>query len=464
MATVYAARIVGEASFEKLVALKLMLPHLARDEKFVRMFVDEARLAAQVQSPYVVATLDLGREGDQLFQVLELVLGASMRQLLDAQSERGGPLPIPVALALLTQAARGLADAHAARSMTGQALDLVHRDVSPHNVLVGIDGRARLSDFGVARAAARVGQTESGELKGKLAYASPEQLRGDPVDPRSDVFSLGIVAWEVLVGRRLFEADNPLAIVDKMTRQAIPRVDEMRPEVPASVADAVAAALVRGLDARLPSAAELAARLERGASEVGGLASTAEVAEVVRSLSGSWLADIEQTIVARAQEASMASGRPRRTRWFRGAAALVALTLAGWAVARWTRAADPPGAAVVEEAPSPPVVAAPRGPGPVGVAGAATDTPELVEAPDPEPVPGGEVAEPARAGPAASGMRGRRGTAAASPGMARGSAATSGPSAPLEPLRSLPSGPVPSEPPAARPSLLGLDAFDREGG
>jgi hypothetical protein len=167
----------------------------------------------------------------------------------------------------------------------------------------------------------------------------------------------------------------------------------------------------------------------------------------------------------------MASGRPRRTRWFRGAAALVALTLAGWAVARWTRAADPPGAGVVEEAPSPPVVAAPRDPGPVGVAGAATDTPAVVEAPGSDPVPEGEVAEPARAAPAASGARGRRGTAAAPPGMARGSAAasgaastTSGPSAPVEPPRGAPAGTVPSDPPAVRPSLLGLDAFDREGG
>jgi serine/threonine-protein kinase len=298
MASVYAARVLGEGAFQKPVALKLMLPHLARDEKFVAMFMDEAALAAQIQSPHVIATHDLGRDGaDTLYMALELVLGCTLRELGDAAEGTPGGVPLDVALTLLVHAARGLDDAHRARSATGEALDLVHRDISPHNVLVGLDGRARISDFGIARAVARTSQTETGELKGKLAYFSPEQLRGVPLDQRSDVFALGVVAWELLAGKRLFEADNPLLLADRIANAPIRHLDTVRRDLPPGVAGAIAAALVRDPEKRLASAGLLADRLVAAMAAGGNTpASPARVGEVVRRLGGERLSLLEKRI------------------------------------------------------------------------------------------------------------------------------------------------------------------------
>ncbi len=300
MAEVYAARVVGAESFAKLVALKVMLPHLSRDPKFARMFVDEAQLAAHIDSAHVVSTLDLGRDDrDGLYQAMELVLGASLRQLLDASET---PLAPGVALSILAELARGLADAHAARGPDGAPLGLVHRDVSPHNVLVGVDGRTRLSDFGVARAAASVSATESGELKGKLAYAAPEQLRGEVADARSDVFALGVVCWEVLAARRLFTAENPLALVDMMMTRPIPRLDEVRPELGRAIADVCAEMLVREREARSVTAAEIATRLGELARDAQGSSSREVVGALVRDRAGQPLIALEALIRARTNE------------------------------------------------------------------------------------------------------------------------------------------------------------------
>jgi len=298
MATVYAARVLGEGAFQKPVALKLMLPHLARDEKFVAMFMDEAALAANIQSPYVVATYDLGREGDEtLYMALEMVLGRTLRELGDAAESAGKAMPLDVALTILVHAALGLEDAHRAKNSSGEPLDLVHRDISPHNVLVGLDGRARIADFGIARAIARTSQTETGELKGKLAYFSPEQLRGQPLDQRSDVFALGIVAWELLAGKRLFEADNPLALADRIANAPIRHLDTVRKDLPAGAAAVIASALVRDPQKRLASASALAEQLS-AAMAMGGLsqASPARVGEIVRALGGDKLLALESRI------------------------------------------------------------------------------------------------------------------------------------------------------------------------
>jgi len=269
MAEVYAARIQGEAGFQKLVAVKRMLPHLASDSGFVDMFLNEAKLAAYVASPHVVQTLDLGRGSDgSLYIVMELVVGLSLAKILDMHP---GPLPLPITIELMAQAAQGLDDAHEATTPAGDALGLIHRDVSPHNILLGVDGRVRVTDFGIARAVHRPrAETNVRELKGKFSYMSPEQTRLKDLDKRSDVFSIGTVLWELLTARRLFMHRDPIQAVRLVQKKPIVPPHEVRPEVPQAISAVVLRALERDTRARYQSAGELALDLRRAARESWG--------------------------------------------------------------------------------------------------------------------------------------------------------------------------------------------------
>ena len=261
MAEVWAARVRGEGTFLKLVAVKRMHAHLAEDERFVRMFLDEAQLAVYVASPHVVETLDLGRsEEGSLYLVMDLVRGVPLHRLLGEVAKNRHVVPIEVAVDILAQAARGLDDAHKATTPTGDPLHLVHRDVSPQNILVGRDGRVRITDFGIAHAVRRRTETTVGELKGKLSYFAPEQV-GGKVDARTDVFGLGVVAWETFAARRLFRAKNAVELLDLVREMPIPPLNEIRPDVPPELAAVVARALERAPDDRWPSAAEFAEAL-----------------------------------------------------------------------------------------------------------------------------------------------------------------------------------------------------------
>ncbi len=260
MAEVFVGRMRGEGGFEKPVAIKRMLPALAEETRFVDMFLDEARIAAMVSSPHVVPTLDVGKDEDGLpYIVMELVTGVSLSQLMRAVLEKQQPYPpLPMIVEILAQAAQGLDDAHTARRPTGEPLELIHRDVSPQNILVGVDGRARLTDFGVARAIQRVTRTSTGEVKGKLSYFSPEQAQNAELDQRSDVFALGVVAWEMISGRRLFQRDDPMSTLRAVLQEPIPLVSDVRPEVPQALANTIALALVRDRDQRFESAGAFA--------------------------------------------------------------------------------------------------------------------------------------------------------------------------------------------------------------
>lgn len=280
MAEVFAARREGAGGFERLFAIKRMVPHLAENEAFVRMFLDEARVAVHVDSPHVVATHDLGRTDDgALYIALELVVGVTLAELVADAERRDAPLPLDVALEVLAQAADGLHDAHEAKTPDGRPLSIVHRDVSPQNVLVGVDGRAKVSDFGVATAAVdRFAYTEPGQRKGKWSYFSPEQSRAGKLDRRSDVFALGVVAWEAIAGRRLFTGPTPAEVIIALRTAPIPPLEALRPDLPAAAAAAIARALERDVDRRLPTAAALAAGLRAGAREAGLAAGPARVA------------------------------------------------------------------------------------------------------------------------------------------------------------------------------------------
>lgn len=315
MAEVHAARVRGEGGFEKLVAIKRMLPHLADDDRFVDMFLDEARIAANISSPHVVQTLDLGRADDgSLYIVMDLVVGVSLSALLRAETKAGRFVPVPIAVELLAQAAQGLDDAHEAVTPAGQRLELVHRDVSPQNILVGVDGRARVTDFGIARAMMRRTETRTGQMKGKFAYFSPEQASAKPVDRRTDVFALGIVAWELLTGRRLFDAENPIESIEKVKTMPIAPPHLLRPEVPQAVSRVVLAALARDVEERLQTAADFADGLRRAAREAGlDQPSARAIGRYVQESGGEQLARIQRRIDAAASgDAPAEASQPSR--------------------------------------------------------------------------------------------------------------------------------------------------------
>ena len=216
MATVHLGRLLGPVGFSRTVALKRLHKQFASDPEFVAMFLDEARLAARIQHPNVVTTLDVVASGGELFLVMEYVPGESVARITRALRERGETLPLPVLSAIITGVLHGLHAAHEAKDERGQPLGIVHRDISPQNVLVGADGVPRVLDFGVAKAAGRLQTTREGEIKGKLSYMPPEQLRGGVVERRSDVYAVGIMLWELVTGQRLFSGVNEGAIVAKV--------------------------------------------------------------------------------------------------------------------------------------------------------------------------------------------------------------------------------------------------------
>ena len=210
MASVYLGRTRGPGGFERLVALKVMHDHISHDPAFSAMFLDEARLAARIRHPNVVPTLDVAEDGRYI--VMEYVEGASLHAILSRVRKQGDRIPLPVALRIFVDALSGLHAAHELADAAGKPLNIVHRDVSPHNILVGVDGTSRITDFGIAHAEARITSTRGGELKGKLPYMAPEQLEDDSLDRRTDVYAAGCVLWEILVGERLFKAGSEAAM------------------------------------------------------------------------------------------------------------------------------------------------------------------------------------------------------------------------------------------------------------
>ena len=201
----------GSDDFEKLVVIKRILPHLVEDEEFFAMFRDEAKITMRLDHPNIARINEFGVENGVHYIEMEYVAGEDLRRIEKQAAAVGKGIPIGVVVRIIADAAAGLDFAHKARDAKGTPLNLVHRDVSPQNVLVGFDGSVKLIDFGVAKAAGRAQHTATGILKGKFPYMSPEQADGLDLDARSDVFALGIVLWEQLTGRRLFKGDNDLA-------------------------------------------------------------------------------------------------------------------------------------------------------------------------------------------------------------------------------------------------------------
>lgn len=291
MATVYLARLTGVGGFQRFVAMKRLHPHLASDAEFVEMFLDEARLAAGIHHPNVVSILEVGASPVGYYIVMEYIEGDTLARLLARGTAASKRMPLPIAMRIAIDMLAGLHAAHELRGDEGERINLVHRDVSPQNILVGADGVARITDFGVARAASRLSATRVGQLKGKIAYMAPEQAQGDEeVDRRADVFSAGIVIWEALAAKRLFKAEHEAATLSRVMNEPVPVLSRIAPHVGKDISDVVMHALTRDVKSRFATCAQFAEALEAAGQQRDRLATSRELGAYVEELMGAEIA------------------------------------------------------------------------------------------------------------------------------------------------------------------------------
>jgi serine/threonine protein kinase len=249
MAEIFRAKSVGAEGFEKVVVIKRILPHFCEDEGFVTMFQDEARVAAHLTHANVVQIFDFDAVDGLFFIAMEYVEGQDLKRVLDVGAKKGRPLSIAQSVSIMIEASQGLHYAHT-RVVDGQPLNIIHRDVSPHNVMVSFNGEVKIMDFGIAKAASRSTKTRVGTVKGKCAYMSPEQARGKPLDGRSDLFALGVCLWEMLTGKRLFVGESDFETLNNVLKAEVPPPSELNPEVPKELDAIVLKSLARDRENR----------------------------------------------------------------------------------------------------------------------------------------------------------------------------------------------------------------------
>jgi eukaryotic-like serine/threonine-protein kinase len=267
MATIHIGRLVGSAGFSRTVAIKRLHPNYAHDQEFVAMFMDEARLAGRIRHPNVVSTMDVVQHADELFLVMEFIQGESLSWLSKAAIRKGVRIPIPIATTAMAGALFGLHAAHEATNEQGEILNLVHRDVSPHNILIGTDGVPRVIDFGVAKAKNRLQKTYDGQVKGKLSYMAPEQLRGN-VDRRTDVYAAAVCLWELLTGQKLFEGNNDAQLMLRLLEGNSVPPSAVEPSVPKALDDVVMCGLHPDKEQRFRTAHDMGMAIESAVRSV----------------------------------------------------------------------------------------------------------------------------------------------------------------------------------------------------
>lgn len=313
MATVHLGRLVGAEGFARTVAVKRLHPHYAKDPDFRAMILDEARIVSRIQHTHVIPTLDVVAEGEDILLVMEYVHGEPASRLMRAARVAGRRLPVHAVITIVAQALYGLHAAHEARDDRGNPLNVVHRDVSPQNILIGVDGVTRVLDFGVAKAAGRIQSTRDGSLKGKLPYMPPEQIRGQPVDRRTDIYAAAVVLWEMLVGRMLFRAENDAAILHLILESHVPPPSSEVPFVGEALDHVVMRGLAKDPARRYATALEMAEALQRVGSATAG-----EISALVRQYGaeplearGRRVAEIEsRTLVRFTAPMAMATNAP----------------------------------------------------------------------------------------------------------------------------------------------------------
>ena len=314
MASVLLARADGPGGFQKWIAIKRIHPHLVTDDQFVDMFLDEARIAAGINHANVAQVFDLGRDGETYWIAMEYLHGEPLRDLvarLDRLAER---VPPAIAARICADAAEGLHAAHELHGKNGQLLGLVHRDVSPHNLFVTYDGYTKVVDFGVAKVADRLSTTGAGTLKGKLAYMSPEQVRGAEVDRTTDVFALGVVLWELTTGQRLFRTATDLGTLERVEACVVPRPSSIIPDYPPVLEEIVLRALARSRNDRFATAREFSRALQATLVYDGALVGHEEVARYVQALFADRIEKREAQLAWAAEITSTVNGDALRAR------------------------------------------------------------------------------------------------------------------------------------------------------
>jgi serine/threonine-protein kinase len=443
MASVYVGRLAGPAGFEKLVAVKIIHPHLLDEREFVSMFLDEARIAACIQHPNVAAITEMGEDDGLLYMVGELVQGESLRAVMRRAREERALLPPGISAYLVAKVCDGLHAAHELTDGAGRPCHIVHRDVSPQNVLVSYGGHVKLIDFGVAQARDRITHTQTGTIKGKIGYLSPEQLRGQPLDRRSDVFSAGVVLYQLLTGTHPFPGESDLQRLDRIARAEFTPPRELEPSVPPALERVAVRALARDPADRFPTAAAMAQALGEANRETGERIGATRLAAMMKWLFSREMADRAKRLEdgrersaggtpaapgglvdSRTRERWTATGSGRPALASRGSRILRGIAFASAALLLSAAAATLALVLAPREAPGPPAVA------PVAAAAverpeAAPEMPPAVVVPEPDLAPEAEAEAEADAGPAplaaqkAKGARGKaRRRAPVAPGWA----------------------------------------------
>ncbi|WP_437951663.1 serine/threonine-protein kinase [Sorangium sp. So ce296] len=306
MASVHLARMDGPGGFQKWVAIKRIHPHLVEDDQFVDMFLDEARIAAGINHANVAQVFDLGKDDNTYWIAMEYLHGEPLREVMRRAEERRLRISPELAARICSDAAEGLHAAHELRGKNGQLLGLVHRDVTPHNLFLTYDGYTKVVDFGIAKVADRLSSTRAGTLKGKLAYMSPEQVRGNEVDRTTDVFALGVVLWELTTNQRLFRMDTDLDTLEKVQACVVPPPSTIVPDYPIELESVVMKALAKHRQDRFQTAREFSRALQNFLMRSGIFVGSEEVAQFVQQVFAdriqkreahlAWAAEVTSTI------------------------------------------------------------------------------------------------------------------------------------------------------------------------
>ncbi len=298
MAEIFLAKQAGLEGFEKTIVIKRIRPHLSKQSSFVKMFLNEAKLAAQLNHPNIVQIYDLGKIGESYFIAMEYIFGRDMRRIIPKADQMGIPFPMVYALKIASSVCEGLYYAHQKVDIYGNALNIVHRDVTPENIFVSFDGTVKVLDFGIAKAANQIEQTRAGEIKGKLSYMSPEQCMGKQLDSRSDIFSLGVVLYEWITGFKLFTGDSEVAILKSITEGKIYAPSYFKADIPEAVEAILMKSLEKDRERRYQTAWEMQYDLDQFLSQYEFTPSNIHLSNFLKQLFSDELEEEKERLAA----------------------------------------------------------------------------------------------------------------------------------------------------------------------